>query len=138
MVCTPVVKPNFQVFSLSSKATNRTRSHVVSCSVWVALTVMGFLLHAETIELMEQQLTNSGPVRESADKYSIYPLFCIRICRTRFTITDGKLSWITVTLPFWISMIRTAPTTLVVVAETYSIGHDSFLISTRLREAGIP
>jgi hypothetical protein len=44
------VKPSFQVFSLSSKATNSVASVVFSCSLWVAAVVMGFLLHGETVE----------------------------------------------------------------------------------------
>src|SRR5262249_19891865 len=45
----PVVKPSFQVFSLSSEATNRTRSGVVSWPLWVAAVVMGFLLHGRRV-----------------------------------------------------------------------------------------
>jgi transposase InsO family protein len=35
---------------------------------------MGFLLHGETFRFMEKKLTNSGPLRESADKHSIYTI----------------------------------------------------------------
>src|SRR5262249_5556374 len=38
-----------QVFSLSSNATNRTRSGVVSWALWVAVVVMGFLLHGRRV-----------------------------------------------------------------------------------------
>jgi hypothetical protein len=33
---------------------------------------MGFLLHGETFRFMEKKLSTSGPLRESADKHSIY------------------------------------------------------------------
>src|SRR5262249_16013593 len=70
----PVVKPSFQVFSLSSKATNKVPSVVLSCTLRVAGVVMGFLLHSDSSRVMEKKLTNSGPLREPADKHSIYAL----------------------------------------------------------------
>jgi hypothetical protein len=44
-----VVQPSFQVFSLSSKAINRTRAVVVPYSLWVAVVGMGFLLHGDKV-----------------------------------------------------------------------------------------
>src|SRR5215831_7093603 len=41
----PVVKPSFQFFSLSSKATNSVASVVFSCPLYVDGVVMSFLLH---------------------------------------------------------------------------------------------
>src|SRR5215467_2169865 len=41
----PVVKPSFQFFSLSSKATNSVASVVFSCPWYVDGVVMSFLLH---------------------------------------------------------------------------------------------
>jgi len=38
---------------------------------------MGFLLHDDRLRVMEKKLTNSGPLRESVDKHSIYPLIGI-------------------------------------------------------------
>jgi hypothetical protein len=35
---------------------------------------MGFLLHSDRLRVMEKKLTNSGPLREPADKHSIYTL----------------------------------------------------------------
>jgi hypothetical protein len=35
---------------------------------------MGFLLHEDRLRLMEKKLTNSGPLRESVDKHSIYTI----------------------------------------------------------------
>src|SRR2546428_11170770 len=70
----PVVKPSFQVFSLSSKATNSVASVVFPGSWWGAAVVMGFLLHGDRLRMMEKKLTNSGPFRESVDKHSIYTL----------------------------------------------------------------
>src|SRR5215467_6831927 len=46
----PVVKPSFQFFSLSSKATNSVAAVAGLCSLWVAAVVMGFLLHGETVK----------------------------------------------------------------------------------------
>src|SRR5207237_9083128 len=68
----PVVKPSFQVFSLSSKATNKVPAVVLSGTLPVAGVVMGFLLHSDRSRVMEKKLTNSGPLREPADKHSIY------------------------------------------------------------------
>jgi hypothetical protein len=45
-----VVKPSFQVFSLSSKATNSVAAVVFLGSWCVAAVVIGFLLHDETVE----------------------------------------------------------------------------------------
>src|SRR5215831_11892536 len=42
---------------------------------------MGFLLHSDRSRVMEKKLTNSGPLRESADKHSIYAIKqCYRHC----------------------------------------------------------
>src|SRR6266702_5925562 len=68
----PVVKPSFQVFSLSSKATNKVPAVVLSGTWQVAGVVIGFLLHSDRSRVMEKKLTNSGPLREPADKHSIY------------------------------------------------------------------
>src|SRR5215813_10061043 len=38
---------------------------------------MGFLLHDDRLRVMEKKLTNSGPLRESVDKHSIYPVVAI-------------------------------------------------------------
>src|SRR4029450_1650393 len=70
----PVVKPSFQVFSLNSKATNKVPSVMLSCTLRVAGVVMGFLLHSDRSRVMEKKLTNSGPLREPADKHSIYTI----------------------------------------------------------------
>src|SRR2546425_459436 len=70
----PVVKPSFQVFSLSSKATNKVPAVVLSGTLPVAGVVMGFLLHSDRSRVMEKKLTNSGPLREAADKHSIYTI----------------------------------------------------------------
>src|SRR6266446_9873377 len=70
----PVVKPSFQVFSLSSKATNSVASVMLPCSLWGAAVVMGFLLHGDRLRVMEKKLTNSGPFRELVDKHSIYTI----------------------------------------------------------------
>jgi hypothetical protein len=47
--------------------------------LWVAVVVMGFLLHAETVDdslfILEEKLTNSGPFIQSTRKHSIYPSF---------------------------------------------------------------
>jgi hypothetical protein len=69
-----VVQPSFQVFSRSSKAINKTRSDVVSCWLWVAGVIRGFLLHGDKIDVMEKKLTNSGLLRASTRKHSIYAL----------------------------------------------------------------
>src|SRR5215813_6551550 len=69
----PVVKPSFQVFSLSSKATNKVPAVVLSGTWQVAGVVIGFLLHSDCSRVMEKKLTNSVPLREPADKHSIYP-----------------------------------------------------------------
>ena len=45
---------------------------VLPCSVRVVVVVIGVLLHGETFRLMEKKLSTSGPLRESADKHSIY------------------------------------------------------------------
>jgi FMN reductase len=42
---------------------------------------MGVLLHGGKLRLMEKQLTNSGPFRESARKHSIYPEDIFRLRR---------------------------------------------------------
>src|SRR4029434_9303990 len=68
----PVVKPSFQVFSLRSKATNSVAAVVLPGSLWGAAGVIGFLLHGDRSRVMEKKLTNSGPLRESVDKHSIY------------------------------------------------------------------
>src|SRR6266567_7370804 len=73
----PVVKPSFQVFSLSSQATNSVASVMLPCSWWGAAVVMGFLLHGDRLRVMEKKLTNSGPFRELVDKHSIYLLALI-------------------------------------------------------------
>src|SRR5712691_8554946 len=68
----PVVKPSFQVFSRSAKATNSVTSVVLLYSCGVAAVVIGFLLHGKTFGFMEKKRTNSGRLREPADKHSIY------------------------------------------------------------------
>src|SRR5215468_2129037 len=75
-----MVKPSFQVFSLSSKATNKVPSVVRSCTLRVAGVVMGFLLHSYRLRVMEKKLTNSGPLMEPADKHSIYAITGGRRC----------------------------------------------------------
>src|SRR5438552_16401079 len=70
----PVVKPSFQVFSLSSKATNKVPAVVLSGTLPVAGVGMGFLLHSDRSRVMEKKLTNSGPLREAADNHSIYTI----------------------------------------------------------------
>src|SRR5215468_4736088 len=67
-----MVKPSFQVFSLSSKATNKVPAVVLSGTWQVAGVVIGFLLHSDRSRVMEKKLTNSGPLREPEDKHSIY------------------------------------------------------------------
>src|SRR5215475_15745650 len=74
----PVVKPSFQVFSLSAKATNKVPAVVLSGTWRVAGVVMGFLLHSDRSRVMEKKLTNSDPLRKPADKHSIYPLQDLR------------------------------------------------------------
>jgi hypothetical protein len=68
----PVVKPSFQVLSLSSKATNKGPSVMLSRTLRVAEVVMGFLLRSDRSRVMEKKLTNSGPLRAPADKHGIY------------------------------------------------------------------
>src|SRR3989475_5883142 len=60
------------VFSLSSKATNKVPAVVISGTWQVAGVVIGFLLHNDCSRVMEKKLTNSGPLREPADKHSIF------------------------------------------------------------------
>src|SRR5215468_2029525 len=67
----PVVKPSFQVFSLSSKATNKVPAVVLSGTWQVAGVVMSFLLHGNRFTLLEKKRTNSGPLKAPADKHSI-------------------------------------------------------------------
>src|SRR5215471_1541991 len=69
----PGVQPSFQVFSLSSKATNKVPAVVLSGTWRVAGVVMRFLLHSNSSRVMEKKLTNSDPLRKPADKHSIYP-----------------------------------------------------------------
>ena len=48
---------------------------MVSWPLWVAVVVMGFLLHGRefhAVLFLEKKLTNSGPLREPADKHSIF------------------------------------------------------------------
>ena len=73
------------VFSLSSKATNKVPAVVLSGTLPVAGVVIGFLLHSDRSRVMEKKLTNSGPLREPADKHSIYTMNkapCGRTLRT--------------------------------------------------------
>ena len=60
----PVVHPSCQVFSRSAKATNRTRSGVGSCSLWVAVVVMGFLFHGETVAKYGKAAYQQRPIEE--------------------------------------------------------------------------
>src|SRR6266851_6515714 len=78
----PVVKPSFQVFSLSSKATNKVPAVVLSGTWQVAGVVIGFLLHSDRSRVMDKKLTNSGPLREPADKHSIYTMHITPCGRT--------------------------------------------------------
>ena len=41
--------------------------------------VLGFLLPSDRLRVYGKKLTNSGPLRESADKHSIYPHDLIRL-----------------------------------------------------------
>ena len=73
----PVGQPSFQVCSRRAKATHRTRAGVGSWPLWVAVVVRGFLLHGRALQAvlcLEKTLPNSGPLREPADKHSIYTL----------------------------------------------------------------
>src|SRR5262249_16164220 len=65
----PVVKPSFQVFSRSAKATNKVPAVMLSCTLRVAGVVMGFLLHSDRLRVMEKNRTNSGPLRAPAAKH---------------------------------------------------------------------
>jgi hypothetical protein len=56
------------------QAINNTAAVVLSCALWVAVVIMGLLLHGETFQGMEKKRTNSGPLRKSTSKHSIYPL----------------------------------------------------------------
>jgi hypothetical protein len=66
------VKPSFQVLSLNANARNRTGAVAVSWPLWGAVVSTGLLLPGDTFPLMEKKRTNSGPLRESTCKHSIY------------------------------------------------------------------
>ena len=70
----PCGKAQLQVFSLSSKATNKVPAVVLSGTWQVAGVVSGFLLHGNRFTLLEKKRTNSGLLRESVDKHSIYTM----------------------------------------------------------------
>jgi hypothetical protein len=63
--------PNSQI-ALEKFTFNPTTQEVVSCSLWVAVVVMGFLLQGNRVTLLAKKRTNSGPFMESTGKHSIY------------------------------------------------------------------
>ena len=62
-----VVKPSFQVFSLSAKATNSVASVVLLCSWWVAAVVMGLLLHGDRLRVYGQEAYVRSVGRKEAE-----------------------------------------------------------------------
>jgi hypothetical protein len=50
---------------------------------------MGFLLHEDRLRVMEKKLTNSGPLRESVDKHSIYTIKLMKIAPRRLSLEES-------------------------------------------------
>src|SRR5262249_35136787 len=55
-------KPSFQVFSLSSKAINNTGSVALLGSFWIAVVIMGLLLHSNTVYGYGKEAYRQRPV----------------------------------------------------------------------------
>jgi hypothetical protein len=58
----PKAEAELPVFSLSSKAINNTASVVLSCALWVAVVIMGFLLHGEMFQGYGREAYQQRPV----------------------------------------------------------------------------
>src|SRR5262249_1034771 len=82
-----------------SRATNKVPAVVLSGTWQVAGVVIGFLLHSDRSRVMENKLTNTGPLRAPADKHSIYP------CNARHRISVVLLTQKRVSIQ-WRSTVR--------------------------------